>query len=70
MLVATGCSFYPNLDRAEAYAIVNHQGIHRTVRVFRPLGVDRMDMRFGPIAPRSSKVYGSGGSCSNPTSGA
>ncbi len=51
VLVATGCSFYPNLDRAEAYAIVNHRGIHRTVRVFRPLGVDRMDMRFGPIAP-------------------
>ncbi len=51
VLVATGCSFYPNLDRAEAYAIVNHNGIHRTVRAFRPLGVDRMDMRFGPIAP-------------------
>lgn len=52
VLVATGCSFYPNLDRAEAYAIVNHKGIHRTVRAFRPLGVDRMDMRFGPIAPQ------------------
>ncbi|MGY9075468.1 MAG: hypothetical protein ACKVHU_21255 [Acidimicrobiales bacterium] len=51
LLVATGCSFYPNLDRAEAYAIVNHNGIQRTVRAFRPLGVDRMDMRFGPIAP-------------------
>ena len=52
VLVATGCSFYPNLDRAEAYAIVNHKGIQRTVRAFRPLGVDRMDMRFGPIAPQ------------------
>lgn len=52
VLVATGCSFYPNLDRAEAYAIVNHGGDHRAVRVFRPLGVDRMDLRFGPIAPR------------------
>jgi len=51
ILVATGCSFYPNLDRAEAYAIVNHKGIHRTVRAFRRLGADRMDLRLGPIAP-------------------
>lgn len=51
VLVATGCSFYPNLDRAEAYAIVNHRGMHRTVRAFRKLGADRMDMRLGPIAP-------------------
>ena len=52
ILVATGCSFYPNLDRAEAYAIVNYKGVHRTVRAFRRLGADRMDMRLGPIAPR------------------
>lgn len=52
VLVATGCSFYPNLDRAEAYAIVNHRGIHRTVRAFRRLGADRMDLRLGPIAPQ------------------
>jgi len=52
ILVATGCSFYPNLNRAEAYAIVNHKGIHRTVRAFRPLGADRMDLRMGPIAPQ------------------
>lgn len=51
ILVATGLSFYPNLDRAEAYAIVNHRGIHRTVRAFRRLGADRMDLRLGPIAP-------------------
>jgi len=50
-LVATGLSFYPNLDRAEAYAIVNHRGIHRSVRAFRRLGADRMDLRLGPIAP-------------------
>ena len=35
VLVATGSSFYPNLDRAEAYAIVNHGGQHTTVRGFR-----------------------------------
>ena len=46
-----GLSFYPNLDRAEAYAIVNHRGIHRSVRAFRRLGADRMDLRLGPIAP-------------------
>lgn len=49
VLVATGASFYPNLDRAEAYAIVVHDDIHTAVRAFRPLGVDRADMRLGPI---------------------
>ena len=52
VLVATGCSFYPNLDRAEAYAIVNHRGRHTTVRAFRRLGADRADLRMGPIAPQ------------------
>ncbi len=51
VMVATGGSIYPNLDRAEAYAIVNHGGRHTTVRSFRRLGVDRADMRVGPIAP-------------------
>lgn len=50
-LIATGGSIYPNLDRAEAYAIVNHRGRHASVRSFRNLGADRMDMRVGPIAP-------------------
>ena len=52
VLVAAGGSIYPNLDRAEAYAIVNHKGRHTTVRGFRNLGVDRADMRIGPIVPR------------------
>ena len=52
VLVATGSSFYPNLDRAEAYAIVNHRGRHSTVRAFRALGADRADLRLGPIAPQ------------------
>jgi hypothetical protein len=51
VMVATGGSFYPNLDRAEAYAIVNLRGRHTTVRSFRALGVDRADLRVGPIAP-------------------
>lgn len=51
-LVAVGGSFYPNLDRAEAYAIVNVGGIHTTVRGFRPLGVDRANLRIGPIHPQ------------------
>lgn len=50
-LVAAGGSFYPNLDRAEAYAIVVRAGRHTSVRAFRSLGVDRSDMRVGPIAP-------------------
>lgn len=51
VLIATGGSFYPNLDRAEAYAIVNVRGRHIAVRSFRWLGVDRADLRIGPIAP-------------------
>jgi hypothetical protein len=51
VLVATGGSFYPNLDLAEAYAIVNVRGQHRSVRAFRRLGADRMNMHLGPIKP-------------------
>lgn len=50
-MVAIGASFYPNLDCAEAYAIVNVEGRHGFVRGFRRLGADRMDMRVGPIVP-------------------
>lgn len=51
LLVATGGSIYPNLDRAEAFAIVVHGGLHAAIRSFRPLGVDRADMKVGPIEP-------------------
>jgi hypothetical protein len=51
LFIGAGGSFYPNLNRAEGYAIVNHQGRHTSVRAFRPLGVDRADLRLGPIAP-------------------
>jgi hypothetical protein len=52
LLLALGGSFYPNLDTAEAYAIVNYRGQHRSVRAFRRLGADRMDMRVGPFNPQ------------------
>jgi hypothetical protein len=51
LMVVTGGSFYPSLNTAEAYAIVNHKGHHRSVRAFRPLGADRMDLAVGPIRP-------------------
>lgn len=52
VVIATGGSFYPNLDRAEAYAIVNVRGRHTAVRSFRGIGADRADLRIGPIAPQ------------------
>src|SRR5262249_46385548 len=51
VVIATGGSFYPNLDLAEAYAIVNIRGQHRSVRAFRRLGADRMNMHLGRIKP-------------------
>src|SRR3984957_13850719 len=51
LLLVTGLSFYPNLDTAEAYAIVNFKGQHTSVRAFRRLGADRMNMDLGPIKP-------------------
>jgi len=50
-LVAVGGSLYPNLDRAEAYAIVVVDGKHSSVRSFRSIGADRVDLRLGPIVP-------------------
>jgi len=51
LMVVTGGSFYPSLNTAEAYAIVVYKGQHRSVRAFRPLGADRMNMHCGPIKP-------------------
>jgi hypothetical protein len=57
LVVAVGGSFYPHLGResdggrAEAYAIVNLRGDHRSVRAFRPLGRDRADLAVGPLRP-------------------
>lgn len=52
LILALGGSVYPSLDTAEAYAIVNYKGDHRSVRAFRPIGRDRADLRVGPLAPR------------------
>ena len=51
LLIATGGSFYPNLDTAEAYAIVTHKGVQRSVRAFRRIGANRGDIHVGPIRP-------------------
>ncbi len=51
VMVATGGSFYPNLDVAEAYSIVTLRGVQTSVRAYRRLGVDRMDLHVGPIQP-------------------
>jgi hypothetical protein len=50
LMIVCGLAFYPNLGTAEAYAIVNHQGRHTTVRSHRLLGDNRMEMRVGPIS--------------------
>ncbi|HEY2833202.1 MAG TPA: hypothetical protein VGJ14_12315, partial [Sporichthyaceae bacterium] len=51
LLLAVGGSFYPNLGRAESYAIANLHGDHRSVRAFRPLAHDRTDLAVGPLRP-------------------
>lgn len=51
LLVVTGGSFYPNLDTAEAFAIVTHKGVQRSVRAFRRIGANRGDIHVGPIQP-------------------
>ncbi len=51
LLVVTGGSFYPNLDTAEAFAIVTYKGIQRSVRAFRRIGANRGDIHVGPIQP-------------------
>jgi hypothetical protein len=51
LLVATGGSFYPNLDTAEAFAIVTYKGIQRSVRSFRKIGANRGHIHVGPIRP-------------------
>lgn len=51
LLVATGGSFYPNLDTAEAYAIVTYKGVQRSVRAFRKIGANRGNIHVGPIQP-------------------
>lgn len=49
LAVALGLGFYPNLDTAEAFAIVTIDGVARSVHAHRPLGLDRTDMTVGPF---------------------
>ncbi len=49
LLVVAGMGIYPNLGTAEAFAIVNLRGSHTTVRAHRKLGLNRMDMKVGPL---------------------
>lgn len=49
LLIVMGIGFYANLDACDAFAIVNHRGIHTTVRTQRRLGPNRLDMRMGPL---------------------
>lgn len=51
LLVVTGGSFYPNLNTAEAYAIVTYRGVQRSVRAFRPIGANRGNIHVGPVRP-------------------
>src|SRR5689334_13938612 len=44
-----GLGFYPNLGTAEAYALVNHRGVHHSVHAHRKLGDDRTNMKIGPF---------------------
>lgn len=51
LLVVTGGSFYPNLDTAEAFAIVTYRGVQTAVRAFRRIGANRGNIHVGPIQP-------------------
>lgn len=51
LLVVIGGSFYPSLDLVESFAIVNLRGDHRSIRASRPMGVDRTNLKVGPIKP-------------------
>lgn len=50
LFIVCGMGFYPNLDTADGYAIVVHRGHLSYVRYHRRLGLNRMDMRFGPLS--------------------
>lgn len=48
-LLVTGMGFYPNLDVADAYALLVIDGHQVSVRAQRRLGLDRADLSVGPI---------------------
>ena len=49
LFIVCGMGIYPNLDTADGYAIVVCRGKLTYVRYHRRLGLNRMDMRFGPL---------------------
>lgn len=49
LYIVTGLGFYPNLNTAESYAIVNLDGMHTHIHAHRSLGDNRMNMRVGPL---------------------
>lgn len=51
LIIATGGSWYPNLELVEAYAIVNYRGEHRSVRALRPSSPEQGDLSAGPLRP-------------------
>lgn len=44
-----GLGVYPNLGVIDAFLLVTHEEQHRVVRASRELGMDRMDLRVGPL---------------------
>jgi hypothetical protein len=52
LLLAVGGTWYPNLDRVEAYAIANFGGDHRSVRALRPSGTNGGALVAGPLSSR------------------
>ncbi|CAN5648169.1 hypothetical protein BH11ACT8_BH11ACT8_02140 [soil metagenome] len=50
-IIALGGSWYPNLQRMETYAIVNHRGDHRSVRAMGPALAGDDVLARGPVRP-------------------
>ena len=70
VLIATGGSFYPNLDRAEAYAIVNHQAGTPPCEGSAGWAPTAPTCASDPSHRASSGACAGGATCSNPTNGA
>ena len=49
LFLVTGMGQYPNLGVQDAFAVVQHDGVHRVVRASRELGADRADTSVGPF---------------------
>ena len=47
--LAFGIGQYPNLNVTDGYVVANHSSTQTVVRASRPLGLDRLDTRVGPL---------------------